>query len=256
MSELVIADSRFYRAFLLLMNDTRPPFDDIRVRKAIDYSIPYAEMQAVAGDADFTPITKYSLEVEEAQRLLAEAGYPQGFQTSLLIENVGLTFKDIWPPILRDALAKVTIEIAHEEVSRTELLGRLKAGDYALGLIQGIAIYPAKPIPATAEILSIDCGEDFTLPIHIRITSDSGIESYKIYSTWTSAGRRDAQRDFSLPFPTLVEDVVIYDERGPDIDPNRIHQFGLWIEIPDSRYPLVTFARELNGRCPGHYRPR
>lgn len=91
------------------MKLTQPPFNDVRVRKAIDLAIDRQAMSALLGAGKgvihppvvfgwdpfslsqeellklpgFNPATKRQ-DIAEAKRLLAEAGYPNGFKTSVI----------------------------------------------------------------------------------------------------------------------------------------------------------------------------
>jgi oligopeptide transport system substrate-binding protein len=88
----------FYR-----FNTTQPPFDDVRVRKALAYAIDrtaLVEKVTLAfetpayhvvppGLLDYESDNKFSMNVAEAKRLLAEAGYPngEGFPQTELLYN-------------------------------------------------------------------------------------------------------------------------------------------------------------------------
>ena len=81
------------------MNVTKPPFDNPKVRQAVAYAIPYQKiMDAVlfglanpmfgaaadkATEVAWPQPTKYNTDIAKAKALLAEAGYANGFETTL-----------------------------------------------------------------------------------------------------------------------------------------------------------------------------
>ena len=102
---------------MIYMRQDNPelPYDDIRVRKALFYAINHQEMidEYYEGEAEmitspitthaefkgmYTPLEEYPEEVqklygyypEEAKQLLAEAGYPNGFECTILASSEGL----------------------------------------------------------------------------------------------------------------------------------------------------------------------
>jgi dipeptide transport system substrate-binding protein len=96
--ELTLLQQEGLNVGYMAINTTRPPFDDLRVRRAINMAIDKrAIIDAVyqrTGTAAKNPIpptmwsynetvTDYSYDPEAARRLLAEAGYPQGLSTDL-----------------------------------------------------------------------------------------------------------------------------------------------------------------------------
>ena len=82
------------------MNNARPPFDDIRVRQALMMAVDRATLIQGVESGYGTPIgshfspaspyyvdltDEYSMNLEKAQQLLAEAGYPDGFEFTMKV---------------------------------------------------------------------------------------------------------------------------------------------------------------------------
>lgn len=136
----------------LAMNATRPPFDDVRVRRAVRMAIDKgAILEAVykgAGVAAKNPIppTMWSyneavrdlpFDPDEARRLLVEAGHAQGFETDLWYMPVSRPYnpnaKRIAEMIQADlARIGVRLKLATDEWSRYR--SKLQAGEHAMAL--------------------------------------------------------------------------------------------------------------------------
>jgi peptide/nickel transport system substrate-binding protein len=123
------------------MNVKNPPFDNLKVRQAVAYALPYQKiMDAVlfglakpmfgAPAEKTTEVAwpqphKYNTDIEKAKKLLAEAGYPNGFETTLSFD---LNFAGVNEPLcvlVQESLALIGIKCTINKIPganfRTEL---------------------------------------------------------------------------------------------------------------------------------------
>jgi dipeptide transport system substrate-binding protein len=136
----------------LAMNTTRPPFNDVRVRLAMNMLVDkLAIISAVYGGdgtAAINPIPPtlwsynesvpdYRYDVDEAQRLLVAAGYPSGFETDLWYMPVSRPYnpngKRIAEMIQADlARVGIRLRLVTDEWSRYRT--KLQAGEPSMAL--------------------------------------------------------------------------------------------------------------------------
>ncbi|MGU3493207.1 ABC transporter substrate-binding protein [Xanthobacteraceae bacterium A53D] len=123
------------------MNVTKPPFDNPKVRQAVAYALPYQKiMDAVmfglakpmfgASPEHQTEVawpqpTKFNTDMAKAKALLSEAGYPDGFETTLSFD---LGFAGVNEPLcilVQESLAQIGIKTTINKIPganwRTEL---------------------------------------------------------------------------------------------------------------------------------------
>ncbi len=123
------------------MNVTKPPFDNPKVRQAIAYAIPYQKIIDVvlfglanpmfgapaskATEVAWPQQTKYFTDMEKAKALLAEAGYANGFETTISFD---LNFAGVNEPLcilVQESLAQLGIKTTINKIPganwRTEL---------------------------------------------------------------------------------------------------------------------------------------
>src|SRR3981081_1538981 len=91
----------------VVMNQKMPPFDNVKVRRAIAYAIPYQKILDVAlynkarplfggseeiKDATWPQRSPYYTDLAKAKSLLVEAGLPNGFETTFSFDagNAGI----------------------------------------------------------------------------------------------------------------------------------------------------------------------
>jgi peptide/nickel transport system substrate-binding protein len=123
------------------MNVKTPPFDNLKVRQAVAYAIPYQKiMDAVlfglskpmfgapadkATEVAWPQPTKFNTDIAKAKQLMAEAGYPNGFETTLSFD---LGFAGVNEPLCvltQESLAQIGIKCTINKIPgatwRTEL---------------------------------------------------------------------------------------------------------------------------------------
>lgn len=123
------------------MNVTKPPFDNLKVRQAVAYAVPYqkiidAVLYGLAGkvygatankptEVAWPQAHKYSTDIAKAKKLMAEAGFENGFETTLSFD---LNFAGVNEPccvLIQESLAQIGIKTTINKVPganwRTEL---------------------------------------------------------------------------------------------------------------------------------------
>jgi len=114
----------------IALNNNIAPLDDVNVRRAISYAIPYDEIlnSVWAGYAtplksfipDGTPTSdfsffEYDYDPVKAKALLADAGYPDGFETTLFTRADNQDDQDI-AVIVQDALSEIGVTVNIEKL--------------------------------------------------------------------------------------------------------------------------------------------
>src|SRR2546430_1844405 len=149
---------------ILAMNNSRKPYADVRVRRAITSAINKAEVLkgAMFGlgrilGSNVDPLNPYYVDVSglmpydpaRAKRLLAEAGYPSGFETVLKVApQYYYTVRT--GEIIASHLAKVGVKVRIEQIEWGQWIARgWREADHDLAIIghaqpRDIATY-AKP---------------------------------------------------------------------------------------------------------------
>lgn len=135
--DIVIDASESVFARIFPMNTQIAPFNDIRVRQALNHAIDREQLVQVALQGYGTALTSvmpeavfghvaqppYEYDIEKAKQLLTEAGYPDGFTTGVLTFNSD-EFSTVGQ-ILQQMFAQINVTLELQPTERGALVERI-----------------------------------------------------------------------------------------------------------------------------------
>jgi peptide/nickel transport system substrate-binding protein len=108
------------------MNVTKPPFDNVKLRQAVAYALPYdrmldnalygrgAKMYGAASSqvktTEWPQPTAYKTDLAKAKALMAEAGYAGGLETTISFDLGGATIGEPMVVLIQESLAQIGIK--------------------------------------------------------------------------------------------------------------------------------------------------
>ncbi|GEO37995.1 peptide/nickel transport system substrate-binding protein [Skermanella aerolata] len=138
------------------MNNSTPPFDNVNVRKALNYLVPRDDiLKAVyfnTARPTKSPISEiypgftdeyftFTTDVEKAKALLAEAGLPNGFKTEIGYRT-GDQIEEEIAVILKSAFAKAGVDVTLSKLPASTLVERYSKGTIPMYFFRDMAIVP------------------------------------------------------------------------------------------------------------------
>lgn len=135
------------RIELVQLNTKKKPFDDQRVRQALNYAVNKDALIQGVLRGNGTPavsslpvmayhnddLKPYPLDIEKAKALLAEAGYPDGFTTSLLVPSGDVTYRQVAAALQSD-LQKIGVQVELQSIEGSSQYSTTKAGNFEMSL--------------------------------------------------------------------------------------------------------------------------
>jgi len=132
-----------FQNLLLLINTRKPPLDNVLVRKAIAHAIPYDDIVTITRNGlakvasgpiphnmwgHFDNLT-YSYDLSLAKKLLAEAGYPNGINRTLILTyTAGDIYEQRTADLIKSSLGKIGINIEVRPMSWEEQWALAQSG--------------------------------------------------------------------------------------------------------------------------------
>lgn len=146
-SNIKTAVAKVFRTDLVQLNTGKKPFDDIRVRQALNYAVnkqtliqgvlkgngePAASSLPIMAHHN-TDIKPYPFDLAKARQLLSEAGLAEGFSSTLLIPSGDVTARQIGL-VIQNALGKIGVKIQLQTIESGSQFTTTKAGNYEMSL--------------------------------------------------------------------------------------------------------------------------
>jgi len=120
----------------IAFNSKAKPFDDVRVRQAIAYALPYRDLlqASVAGhaqplfgaasatpkEATFPQAYPYDTDLDKAKKLLNDAGLSEGFETSFSYNVSDSTLADPIGPLVQESLARIGVKVTIDKLPEAQ----------------------------------------------------------------------------------------------------------------------------------------
>jgi peptide/nickel transport system substrate-binding protein len=145
--ELKVGVADVFRVELVQLNTTKKPFDDARVRQALNdavdkdgiiHSVLFGKAKPAVSSLPVmryhnTDLKPYPYDPEKAKALLAEAGYPSGFSTSMLMPAGDVTYRSV-ATVIQDNLQKVGVKVELQAIEGGTQFSTTKAGNFEMSL--------------------------------------------------------------------------------------------------------------------------
>lgn len=117
--------------YFLSMNVNLPPFDNVKVRQAMAYAMPYKEIVQLAlfgrgrelsggpktvSTPDWPQPQPYTTDLAKAKQLLVEAGYADGFETTLSYDLGAAVTNEPLCTLIQNNLAKIGVRVTLNKI--------------------------------------------------------------------------------------------------------------------------------------------
>src|SRR3954469_8679527 len=113
------------------LNTSRPPFDNVKLRQAIAWAMPYEQIQSSAFFGRARPMYgggatveqaawpqpfPYRTDLDKAKALMQEAGFAQGLDTSFALDVGTATVGEPTAVLIQESLAKIGVRLTIEKI--------------------------------------------------------------------------------------------------------------------------------------------
>jgi len=188
-----VIDVESAKCLYIVMNNQMPPFDDVHVRRAINYAIPRDDVVGTAWHGYAEPFRSvipsfypgaltdeefpYHYDLDKAREELAKSGYPEGFKEEL-VYDASCSPSEVAAVLLKESLAKIGIDVRLVKMPVGTITDKTMVKEMKFGFWQTepIMTHPAYSVSLWYESISFVNYQDYRNPdIDHRITDAATI---------------------------------------------------------------------------------
>ena len=245
----VIEDNSFFN-YIAWFNTLRPPLDNIKVRQALSYAIPYQDIITIAvgglGTQSRGPVPtgvfpwsadvkQYTYDLEKAKTLLTEAGHPGGGFPMQLTYTTSNPAETLFAPLIKDSFAQIGVDVTIVPLKLAEQLAMGRKG--AEGEDMSLMLY--WPTYADAGVDNLWSLFYFTEKPSWNLSYWNNPQYQALIDQATTSDQATAQPLYTQAMNILVDEapgVFFYEPLSVFVIPNSVAGFQYNINYPFTYY--------------------
>ena len=245
----VIKDKSFFN-YIAWFNTLRPPLDNVKVRQALSYAIPYQDIITIAvgglgtqsrgpvptGVFPWSPdVNQYTYDLVKAKALLKEAGHDGGGFPMKLTYTASNPAEALFAPLIKDSFAQVGVDVTIEPLKLAEQLALGRQG--ATGEDMSLMLY--WPTYADAGVDNLWSLFYYTAKPSWNLSYWNNPDYQSLIDKATTSDQATAQPLYTEAMNILVDQapgVFFYEPLSVFVIPNTVAGFQYNINYPFTYY--------------------
>lgn len=245
----VIKDKSFFN-YIAWFNTLRPPLDNVKVRQALSYAIPYQDIITIAvgglgtqsrgpvptGVFPWSPdVNQYTYDLVKAKALLKEAGHDGGGFSMKLTYTASNPAEALFAPLIKDSFAQVGVDVTIEPLKLAEQLALGRQG--ATGEDMSLMLY--WPTYADAGVDNLWSLFYYTAKPSWNLSYWNNPDYQSLIDKATTSDQATAQPLYTEAMNILVDQapgVFFYEPLSVFVIPNTVAGFQYNINYPFTYY--------------------
>ncbi len=247
-----------YTAFF---NTLKAPLDDIKVRQALSYAIPYEDIIAIGANGRGTQsrgpvpagvfpysdeVPQYTYDLEKAKALLTEAGHEGGgFSLRLTYASENAT-EETFAPLIKDSFAQIGVEVTIEPLEFTQQWELAKADPATAQDIFLLLYWPTYSDAGADNMWSMFFGNaenpgnlnatKFNLSYWMNADYNALMDEAGVLSGTDVEASRAKYVEAQKLLVDEAPAAFLFDTKVAFVNPNSIEGFQYNLNYPDVRY--------------------